>query len=115
MKIMVSYCLLLLDSLFLPLSAFCFVMKSLSPPSMIFFYIYCICIFIELNLNLIFIYFFCIDLNKLCYDFTCIHSGLCSINENDETQCDCIETGYIGERCDKCQLMFCFVFSNIYF
>jgi hypothetical protein len=52
--------------------------------------------------------FFYIDLNKLCYDFTCIHSGLCSINDNDETKCDCIETGYIGERCDKCQLIVCF-------
>jgi len=54
---------------------------------------------IKLKFNKNFIY---IDLNKLCYDFTCIHSGLCSINENDETKCDCIETGYIGERCDKC-------------
>ncbi|CAF3939874.1 unnamed protein product [Rotaria sordida] len=43
----------------------------------------------------------CSDLNKLCYDFTCIHSGVCSTNENDEPNCDCIETSYIGERCDK--------------
>jgi hypothetical protein len=46
----------------------------------------------------------CIDLNKLCYDFTCIHSGVCSTNENDGPKCECIETGYIGERCDKCEL-----------
>ncbi|CAF2945827.1 unnamed protein product [Rotaria sp. Silwood2] len=43
----------------------------------------------------------CSDLNKLCYDFTCIHSGICSTNEKDEPSCDCIETSYIGERCDK--------------
>ncbi|CAF1919690.1 unnamed protein product [Rotaria magnacalcarata] len=45
--------------------------------------------------------FICIDLNKLCYDFTCVHSGVCSINENDEPSCDCVETSFIGERCDK--------------
>ncbi|CAF4126476.1 unnamed protein product [Rotaria socialis] len=43
----------------------------------------------------------CSDLNKLCYDFTCVHSGACSINENDEPSCDCVETSFIGERCDK--------------
>ncbi|CAF3986081.1 unnamed protein product [Adineta steineri] len=43
----------------------------------------------------------CSDLNKLCYDFTCVHSGICSTNENDGPRCDCIETSYIGERCDK--------------
>ncbi|CAF3397563.1 unnamed protein product [Rotaria sp. Silwood1] len=43
----------------------------------------------------------CSDLNKLCYDFTCIHSGVCLTNEKDEPSCDCIETSYIGERCDK--------------
>jgi hypothetical protein len=48
--------------------------------------------------------FIYIDLTKLCYDFTCIHSGVCSINENDGPRCDCSETGYIGERCDKCKL-----------
>ncbi|CAF1317126.1 unnamed protein product [Rotaria sordida] len=41
------------------------------------------------------------DLNKLCYDFTCIHSGICITNDNDGPKCDCMETAYIGERCDK--------------
>ncbi|UJR36616.1 hypothetical protein I4U23_029336 [Adineta vaga] len=41
------------------------------------------------------------DLNKLCYDFTCVHSGICSTNDNDGPRCDCLETAYIGERCDK--------------
>ncbi|CAF1031510.1 unnamed protein product [Adineta ricciae] len=43
----------------------------------------------------------CSDLNKLCYDFTCVHSGICSTNDNDGPRCDCLETSYIGERCDK--------------
>ncbi|CAF1412210.1 unnamed protein product [Rotaria sordida] len=43
----------------------------------------------------------CSDLNKLCYDFTCIHSGICITNDNDGPKCDCMETAYIGERCDK--------------
>ena len=49
------------------------------------------------------VFFFHIDLNKLCYDFTCIHSGICTSNENDGPKCECIETAYIGERCDKCK------------
>ncbi len=44
-----------------------------------------------------------IDLTKLCYDFTCLHSGICTSNDNNGAQCECIETGYIGERCDKCK------------
>ncbi|CAF1594503.1 unnamed protein product [Adineta ricciae] len=43
----------------------------------------------------------CSDLNKLCYDFTCVHSGVCTSTERDGAKCDCIETGYVGERCDK--------------
>lgn len=43
----------------------------------------------------------CLDLNKLCYDFTCVHSGVCSANDNDGPRCDCLETAYVGERCDK--------------
>ncbi|CAF3712480.1 unnamed protein product [Rotaria socialis] len=43
----------------------------------------------------------CSDLNKLCYDFTCTHSGTCITNDNDGPKCDCIETAYIGERCDR--------------
>ncbi|CAF3683694.1 unnamed protein product [Rotaria sp. Silwood1] len=46
----------------------------------------------------------CSDLNKLCYDFTCIHSGICITNNDDDDdgpKCNCIETAYIGERCDK--------------
>ncbi|CAF0933568.1 unnamed protein product [Adineta steineri] len=43
----------------------------------------------------------CSDLNKLCYDFTCLHSGICTSNENDGVKCECTETGYVGERCDK--------------
>ncbi|CAF5212459.1 unnamed protein product, partial [Rotaria magnacalcarata] len=61
-------------------------------------------VFIPLNLHIIGTkeqLFICIDLNKLCYDFTCVHSGVCSINENDEPSCDCVETSFIGERCDK--------------
>lgn len=46
-------------------------------------------------------------MNKLCYDFTCIHSGICKSNEVHGVQCDCTDTGYIGERCDKCQINLC--------
>lgn len=43
----------------------------------------------------------CLDLNKLCYDFTCIHAGICTSNDNEGPRCDCVETAYIGERCDR--------------
>ncbi|CAF1105454.1 unnamed protein product [Rotaria magnacalcarata] len=49
----------------------------------------------KINMNV------CSDLNKLCYDFTCTHSGTCITNDNDGSTCDCIETAYIGERCDR--------------
>ncbi|CAF5028374.1 unnamed protein product [Rotaria sp. Silwood1] len=41
------------------------------------------------------------DLNKLCYDFTCIHSGICITNDDDDDgpKCNCIETAYIVTVC----------------
>lgn len=43
-----------------------------------------------------------LDLSKLCYDFTCMHSGVCTSNAADSgPKCDCFDTGYTGERCDK--------------
>ena len=50
--------------------------------------------------------FFNLDLNKLCYDFTCVHSGICTSNDKDGPTCDCTDTGYTGERCDKCKCSF---------
>ena len=44
-----------------------------------------------------------LDLSKLCYDFTCMHSGVCTSTSKDGPMCDCLETGYLGERCDKCK------------
>lgn len=44
-----------------------------------------------------------LDLSKLCYDFTCMHSGVCTSSNKDGPICDCLETGYLGERCDKCK------------
>lgn len=66
-----------------------------------------VCLF-HLALLFIFIFPFIVcsaylDLNKLCYDFTCLHSGLCSTDGNHAPKCDCLETGYTGERCDKCK------------
>ncbi|CAF3427013.1 unnamed protein product, partial [Rotaria sp. Silwood2] len=62
----------------------------------------------KINMNI------CSDLNKLCYDFTCIHSGICLTNDNDDgPQCDCIETAYIGERCDKLPNGFYFGKNNL--
>ncbi|CAF1573566.1 unnamed protein product, partial [Didymodactylos carnosus] len=40
------------------------------------------------------------DLNKLCYDFTCVHHGYCT-TANDRPICDCLETAYTGEKCEQ--------------